>query len=70
MASLEGWCLMPFGHIRMVGPAGSDPASAAFQAAANPSQLESHPSETAESNCVYPVPGTGGLAISPVSVFA
>ena len=26
----------------MVGPAGSDPASAAFQAAANPSQLETH----------------------------
>jgi hypothetical protein len=29
-------------QLSAVAPAGSDPASAAFQAAANPSQLESH----------------------------
>src|SRR5580658_4503264 len=33
---------LPLSYIRMVAPAGSEPASAAFQATANPSQLESH----------------------------
>src|ERR1700677_2445487 len=46
----------------MVGPAGSDPASAAFQAAANPSQLETHsreagtrtPSTWSQARCANP----------------
>lgn len=44
LASLEGWHIatMLAGHGSCVAPAGSDPASAPFQGAANPSQLESH----------------------------
>ena len=46
-SSLPGDSLRTTGDMRNpppVAPAGSDPASAAFQATANPSQLESHAS--------------------------
>jgi hypothetical protein len=48
-----------------VAPAGSDPASAAFQAAANPSQLESHEVGKQGLEPRPPGPKPGALTLTP-----
>ena len=52
---------------RLVAPTGSDPASAAFQAAANPSQLESHQvgKQGLEPRPPGPKPGALTLTLHP-----
>ena len=62
----------PFGHFRMVGPAGNDPASPGLQPGANPSELETRgreartrtPSTWSQARCANPYATSRGWTAS------